>query len=141
MKNNKNVFLILSCILNVLMFIVLIALIILFNTNASDKYANKIDGYFDTLDYEANLDNNIPLKYSNTPKVHTTEKAKYFAEEIWTDAYDLETANNNKPYKVYFDFKANIWLVTGSLPKGSSGGVAHLIIKTDGTILAVWQER
>ncbi len=129
----KNIFLIFILII---VLVELINLILYVNVFLIKK--DILDGYFDINDYEEKLDIDI-IDYL-VPKVHCVKDAKTIANQIWNDVYGEEIGKQNKPYKVYYDFKNNVWLVTGSLKKNNVGGVAHIIVKTNGTIMAIWHE-
>ena len=64
------------------------------------------------------------------------------AEEIWIETYGVDALENCKPYKIYFDNKNNIWLVTYTLPPNTAGGGPCILIdKITGNVLAIWQEK
>ncbi|MBQ8475344.1 MAG: hypothetical protein IJ499_06780 [Clostridia bacterium] len=73
--------------------------------------------------------------------VDTKEVAIEKAEELWRKVYGDYSAER-KPYAVYYDAENEVWLVEGTLPSGTLGGVPHLIVsKVDGKILALWHDR
>lgn len=67
------------------------------------------------------------------------------AEAVWLEVYG-DTVEDEKPYVVSRDDENGVWFVTGSLPSdrwGGSvrGGTACILIRDDGTVLAVWHEK
>jgi len=81
--------------------------------------ANKTDGY-------------IP-KDGFVPNEETVKK---IAEAVLSPIYG-ETIKNQKPYKVTL-IENEIWVVEGTLPKNTAGGVFHIEIQKDNcTILNV----
>jgi len=77
----------------------------------------------------------------STEPVNSANDAKQAAEEIWIKIYGADTILNEKPYMVYYDETEEVWLVTGSLPPLTLGGVAKILVRRDGTVLAVWHEK
>lgn len=59
------------------------------------------------------------------------------ATTSWERIYGKEKIERQKPYKAVL--KDNVWHVSGSLPRGSKGGVAEAEIrKTDGHLIKLW---
>lgn len=76
--------------------------------------------------------------------VNSPKQARKAAENIWIETFGEETIKDEKPYLVYYDEAEGVWLVTGSmpiLPIYRLGGVAKVLIREDGMILAVWHEK
>lgn len=74
-------------------------------------------------------------------EILNAEQAKEKAINEWLDLFG-DKINNEKPYQVFFDKENEVWLVKGSLPKGSKGGVAYILMKkSDGKILAIWHDQ
>ena len=73
--------------------------------------------------------------------VNSPKQARKAAENIWIETFGEETIKDEKPYLVYYDEAEGVWLVTGSLPMFALGGVAKVLIREDGMILAVWHEK
>lgn len=73
--------------------------------------------------------------------VDSAKEAKRVAKEIWTEIYGADTILDEKPYLVYYDEAEDVWLVTGTLPLFAKGGVAKILIHSNGTVLAVWHEK
>ena len=71
--------------------------------------------------------------------IASAEEAKNAAEKIWTEIYGEECVKRHKPYEVSFDEASEIWLVMGTLPKYTVGGVPGILIqKNDGKVIGVW---
>jgi len=67
--------------------------------------------------------------------VPNAKTAIKIAEAVWIPIYG-KNIYREKPYTV--SIKNGVWYVEGSLPRGSKGGVAFIMIqKTDGKILKV----
>ncbi len=74
-------------------------------------------------------------------EIPDAKTVKTRAEKIWNEIYG-EDVKNSRPYKVYFDPRNEIWLVTGTLPKYMVGGVPYILIqKDDGKVLAIWHTK
>ena len=73
--------------------------------------------------------------------VKSPKQARKAAENIWIETFGEEAIKGEKPYLVYYDEAEGVWLVTGSLPMFTLGGVANVLIREDGMILAVWHEK
>lgn len=73
--------------------------------------------------------------------IPNAETAMAQAETIWTEIYG-EQVKSKKPYQVFYDEEADVWLVTGTLPDGFNGGVPYIMIrKSDGEVLAIWHDK
>jgi hypothetical protein len=67
--------------------------------------------------------------------VATSNVASKIAEAVWIEIYGLEVLKH-KPYKI--KLKNGIWIISGSISKGSLGGVPYIEIqKKDGKIIKV----
>ena len=73
--------------------------------------------------------------------VNSPKQARKAAESIWIENFGEEAIKNQKPYAVFYDEAEKIWLITGSKLSPSLGGVAKVLIREDGMILAVWHEK
>lgn len=94
---------------------------------------------FEISEYQYYLDN-FPSNKTLGPILKAEDAVKK-AEEIWVELYGLQV-KREKPYRVFFDAKNEIWLVTGSLRFYSVGGVANILIQCDtGSVLAVWHDK
>jgi len=92
-----------------------------FNLKNYDKYVNN---YYDGR---------------NIGEVDTEETAIYKAKELWLEKYGENDTRLGT--KVEFDKKNKCWYIRGTLPSDTIGGVPHALIKTDGTVLAVWHDQ
>ena len=73
--------------------------------------------------------------------VDSQEDAKEQALTVWTEIYG-EEVDNERPIVVLFDEESETWLVHGTLPKNTIGGVPYILIqKSDGKVLAVWHTK
>ena len=62
-------------------------------------------------------------------------------EKIWIKVYGDEI-KKEKPYKVFYDEKNDVWLIHGTLPDYVDGGVAYAIVDNKtGKVLAVWHDK
>ncbi|MBO5076339.1 MAG: hypothetical protein J5584_01930 [Clostridia bacterium] len=63
------------------------------------------------------------------------------AETVFIKIYGKQV-KKERPYQIFYDEEAEVWLVQGSLPSYKIGGVANIIIENDtGKVLAVWHEK
>lgn len=66
--------------------------------------------------------------------------AVLIAKAAWYPLYGKEQIDGEKPYIVTEHVR--YWTVEGSLPEGSRGGTAHIVIrKSDGKVMSVWHEK
>lgn len=72
--------------------------------------------------------------------IDSTTAAKKQAEKLWVEIYG-ESVKDNKPYIVLYDSANKVWLVKGSIPKNTIGGVPNILIQADGKVLAVWHDK
>ncbi len=79
-------------------------------------------------------DKNTPTAYVPDP-----ETAKKIAEAIWLPLYG-DNIQNQKPFTA--TLQDSIWIVQGTLPKGTEGGTAYIEIqKKDCKVLKVMGRR
>ncbi len=71
--------------------------------------------------------------------IDTAYEAKKIAEEVWYNYYGLKILFE-KPYKVSWDPTTEVWLIESSF-YGSVGGVAYMLLHSNGNVLAVWHEK
>lgn len=72
--------------------------------------------------------------------VPDAETAISVARAVWIPIYGAKQIDGQKPYEA--TLTGEVWTVTGSLPKGYSGGVAGAeISKKDGRIIRVSHDR
>ena len=73
--------------------------------------------------------------------IDNAEEAKNIAENLWTKEYGVKV-KDKKPYIVYYDSTSKVWLVQGSLPNETVGGVPYIIMREiDGKVLALWHDK
>ena len=82
-------------------------------------------------------------QYGSTQNVGTiTDEADALAkaEALWVSLYGAIVLKE-KPYVVQTDPHTHTYLVKGSLPQGSAGGIAMVILEAGGRVLAVWHTK
>ena len=94
---------------------------------------------FDVDDYQEFIDifpsNECLGKLSG--KTDAVKKAEIILVKIYGKQVKKE-----RPYQIFYDEEAGVWLVQGSLPSNMHGGVAKIIIENNtGKVLAVWHEK
>lgn len=107
---------------------------------------------FDVSDYENHI-SGFPSSelYKLVPSeiglVSDEEAAKENAENYWISVYGDEI-KSQKPYYCFFDNKAEVWHITTKRAfthiweKNRKGGsAAHLIVQSDGKVLASWLDK
>ena len=74
--------------------------------------------------------------------VKDAKTARQKAFELWSKVYGEEMIEEEKPYTVCYDKENDVWLVCGSKPIFTLGGVAQIIIRaSDGQVLALWHSK
>jgi hypothetical protein len=79
-----------------------------------------------------------PNKYKQREEGYVPDSATAIkiAEAVWIPIYGKETLSDEKPFKARL--VNGVWIVDGTLPKGSRGGTAYAeISKETGCILKV----
>jgi hypothetical protein len=89
-------------------------------------------GEFDLKNYQKFLDESE--SNSNVGEINDARTAIEIAKEI----FEKFGVTNELPIKAYYDLNSDCWLLHGTLPKKTYGGVTHIIIKSNGDILAIW---
>ena len=86
---------------------------------------------------------NIVTQPSAIPKegfVPNAEVAAKIAEAVWVPIFGARSVALKKPFLV--TQTNGIWLIRGTLPAGSLGGVPYAwIAKTNGAILKIWHDK
>lgn len=115
----------------VLLCVITSAIIIIFLNNSQTET-------FLLSDYSFFL-NNFPCE-KHVDRISDSKTAIAQAEMIWIEIYG-EDVSDKKPYKAYFDSINDVWLVRGTCPNNSFGGVPYAIIQSDGNVLAIWHDK
>ena len=83
----------------------------------------------------------------NIGPITSGEEAVEKAKEIWVREFcSLYNRGNTweeaggHPIDVYYDNSSDCWYLTEVLPADMVGAVAHLIVRSDGEVLALWHE-
>lgn len=94
---------------------------------------------FDVLSFEDEI-NRFRYQGENVGSISNAQDAASIAGHLWSEVfdYDLEL---KKPFVVRFDANNRVWLVYGSLPPKRFGGVPHVLMDTEGNVLAIWHTR
>lgn len=104
---------------------------------------NKVDS-FNLSDYKKYINsyyyNNNVIKFRLDP-ITSSENLKMQAEAIWIKSLGEEIVQNRKPFAVFYDSENDAWLVEGTLPPNYMGGGPHLIVLSDGEVLAAWIDK
>ena len=94
---------------------------------------------FKSSDYQYYIDNFSSEE--NVGSIIDAKDAIKKSEIIWIKLYG-ENIKKEKPFKVFYDAKSEIWLVRGTLRSNMMGGVANILIDNDtGKVLAVWHDK
>jgi len=94
---------------------------------------------FKSSDYQYYIDNFSSEE--NVGSIIDAKDAIKKSEIIWIKLYG-ENIKKEKPFKVFYDAKSEIWLVQGTLRSNMMGGVANILIDNDtGKVLAVWHDK
>ena len=129
MIRKKNVFLLL---LILVIFIGGVFMVIVQNKSP-------VVGNFKSSDYQYYIDNFSSEE--NVGSIIDAKDAIKKSEIIWIKLYG-ENIKKEKPFKVFYDAKSEIWLVQGTLRSNMMGGVANILIDNDtGKVLAVWHDK
>jgi len=73
----------------------------------------------------------------NVGKITDEADALAKAESVWISQYG-QIVLKQRPYKVKTDPITKTYLIQGTLPKGSAGGIAMIILDSTGRVLALW---
>ena len=124
-------------ILLVAIIIILIGGVILGICLFKDE-TNNVVGEFKLSDFQNDINRHSLDKM--VEKINNAEEAKVQAEKLWIENFG-RFVKREKPYNVSYDSANKVWLVYGSLPGKLGeyfGGVAYILIQTDGKVLAIW---
>ena len=94
---------------------------------------------FEFNDYQYYIDNFSSEE--NVGSIIDAKDAIKKSEIIWIKLYG-ENIKKEKPFKVFYDAKSEIWLVQGTLRSNMMGGVANILVDNDtGNVLACWHDK
>lgn len=118
--------------ISILMLVLSLIYFNLDNSNAIKTFS--VDNY---KEYIENETNNI-----YTHEINNQTEAKNIAEDLFVKIYG-EDVLKEKPFNVSYDRKADTWLITGTFHgnKNAVGGVANLIVTSNGEVKAIWHEK
>lgn len=109
-----------------------LSVVFLLNGNPNDV------GEFELSDYQSFT--NRFASNATVDAIDNAKVAKKQAEKLWVERFG-EYMKDLKPYRVFYDSANDVWLVMGTLPKMTLGGVPYVLIQTDGRVLAMWAEK
>ncbi|MDR0286373.1 MAG: YbbC/YhhH family protein [Clostridiales bacterium] len=114
---------------------VLFVIFLLLHNKSNDKFE-----LFSLDDYKDDIENFLSDRVVGTTE--NVQQAKEKAESVWIEIYGKDEKKWHKPYEVFYDEYEEVWLVMGSLPSNTDGGVPYILIKkSDGKVLAVWHDK
>lgn len=89
-------------------------------------------------EYIKSFTQNLNIGKADEPQLVLKE-----AEGIWIQTYGDSDLESYKPYRIFYDNINSIWLVRlYTLPPNTvGGGPCVLIRKSDGQVLAMWQDK
>jgi len=94
---------------------------------------------FELNDYQYYIENFSSKE--NVGKIIDANDVAKKAELIWIKLYG-ENIKKEKPFKVFYDQKSEVWFVCGTLRSNTMGGVANILIQDrTGKVLAVWHDK
>lgn len=94
---------------------------------------------FELSDYQYYIDNFPSERILG--KINNSKDAAKKAENVWIELYG-EDIKNEKPYQIFYNSQNDVWLIQGSLPPNTLGGVANILIEgSTGKTLAVWHDK
>ncbi|MDR0812419.1 MAG: YbbC/YhhH family protein [Oscillospiraceae bacterium] len=126
--------------------IIIISILAIVGALACLAYFQKANtvGTFTLSDYSVYMDLYDKYPVSEEPIqplgfVGSAKEAKKLAESIWIELFG-DSVTKKKPYRVFYDDTNQVWLVQGTI-FFMRGGPNILIQKSDGKILALWQDK
>ncbi len=111
-----------------------------FSISEYQEYIDEHDGYMELYkEYYPELYITSIAPFSDADTLRT------IADELWVEIYGEESMKEQKPYQVFYDDENDVWFICGTFKKSifvsRKGGVAHMIVKPDGKILAYWHTK
>lgn len=76
-----------------------------------------------------------------TAPIESARDARMSAKQIWQDTYADVCNESHQPYVVSFDPIAEVWMVEGTNLFLHEGGVPHVLIRSNGEVIALWHDR
>ena len=108
-------------------------------SQSNETMYDEIVKSFDLIDYQDYIDN-----FSSDKNIDIGNDIKIMLEKvenIWVQEYG-DDVKKQKPYEVFYDETSKVWLVRGTLPSDTVGGVANILVDNDtGKVLAIWHDK
>lgn len=82
----------------------------------------------------------FPWAHTTAP-IESARDARISAKQIWQDTYADVCNESHQPYVVSFDPIAEVWMVEGTMLFLHEGGVPHVLIRSNGEVIALWHDR
>ena len=60
-----------------------------------------------------------------------------YAKIVFTSVYGIESVETREPYKGRYDEQNKVWIISGTLPEDSLGGVPAIVFKQSGHVLII----
>lgn len=120
----------------VISIIMLILSLIYFNLDSDNTLKSfSVNDYIKYIQ-EYNNEENITNEIKNEIDAQKT------AEDLFVKAYGQKVLKE-KPFNVFYDNESDTWLIKGTFHGSSTefGGVANLIVNSNGEIKALWHEK
>lgn len=127
---------------NLIVIVLLVVGVSFFSSFRGLFYKEEEVTHFDVLEYESII-HDFSTEYI-LGEIMDEDKAIEEAQKVWIEVFG-EDIKKQRPYKVSFDERNEIWLIEGTFKNAlfgsEKGGVAHIIIrKSDGKVLALWHD-
>ena len=128
----KKKYIVLSCILVILIASVSV---MVFQNHKSFQNVEP----FDISDYADYI--GLGSAGESVGKIRDVKDAAKKAEKILVKKYGVFVMLQ-KPYEIYFDSEAGMWLIQGAFRPNQVGGVVNIIIENDtGRVIAIWIDK
>ena len=130
-------------ILFIVLILVFISALLICGINYFLHKDNETIGEVSLSEYEYYVDN-FSFKpnhsFEITP-ITSREDAIEKAISIWEKEYGKNCLVEGQPIDVFYDNSNDCWLLKGALPRNTLGGTPHIIIGSNGRIIAVWHDQ
>ena len=108
-------------------------------SQSNETMYDEIVKSFNLIDYQDYIDN-----FSSDKNIDIGNDIKIMLEKvenIWIQEYG-DDVKKQKPYEVFYDETSKVWLIRGTLPSDTVGGVANILVDNDtGKVLAIWHDK
>jgi len=106
-------------------------------------------GVFSLANHKRSIENPVVNEYLHPERIEVenigiidnAQTAIERAKGLWRDIYGGEPSfNESYTVRVFYDAREDCWYLYSELPEGMLGSAPHIIVRSNGDVIAVWHD-